>query len=162
MERINITNEIYLIKYEGQNNNNLIDYNEFIYQTKKTVYKKYVEYYWGEWDENAQRNMFNDFMNSVKNNIWIIKYKNENIGFYNGENIDDKNYEIGNICIISDYQGKGVGTKILKKVLELHNKQNIHLQYFKNNPVGELYIKLGFVFYKEKEFHYVMIKNNLE
>lgn len=36
---------------------------------------------------------------------------NEKIGFYNGEVSENGNYEIGNICIISECHGKGIGTK---------------------------------------------------
>ena len=42
----------------------------------------------------------------------------QRIGFYNGEIIDNGNYEIGNICIIPKYQGKGIGTKIEKATPE--------------------------------------------
>ena len=56
------------------------------------------------------------------------------------------------------YQGKGIGTKILKDVIEEHKEFNIEIQYFKQNPVGKLYERLGFVPNGETEFHYRMIK----
>lgn len=72
--------------------------------------------------------------------------------------VEDGSYEIGNICIIPEYQGKGIGTQILTDIIKLHKEQDLHLQYFKQNPVGKLYEKLGFVHDYEKEFHYVMVK----
>lgn len=42
--------------------------------------------------------------------------------------------------------------------MELHKEQDLHIQYFKKNPVGKLYEKLGFVPDYEKEYHYVMKK----
>ena len=101
-------------------------------------------------------------MNSVKNNAYIIIYENKKIGFYNGEILENGNYEIGNICIIPEYQGKGIGTKILKDKLEEYKDYNIEIQYFKQNPVGNLYKRLGFVQNGEKEFHYVMIKPKIK
>ena len=102
--------------------------------------------------------MFEKFINMVKNDTYIIQFDGVNVGFYNGETLEDGSYEIGNICIIPEYQGKSIGTKVLKYFMELHKKQNLHIQYFKQNPVGVLYKRLGFVPDYEKDFHYVMKK----
>lgn len=80
------------------------------------------------------------------------------IGFYNGEILENGNYEVGNICIIPEYQGNGIGSKILKNVLEENKDKDIEIQYFKQNPVGKLYERLSFMPNGETEFHYRMIK----
>ena len=134
------------------------DYKEFIYRTKKEAYKKYVEECWGSWNEEDQRRYYKNFINEVCNDTWIIQLNGKDIGFYNGVTLEDGSYEIGNICIIPEYQGKGIGTQVLKDVMELHKEQDIHIQYFKQNPVGTLYTSLGFVPNGEAEFHYKMIK----
>lgn len=134
-----------------------VDY-EFIYNVKKNAYKKYVEECWGTWNEEVQRKLFEKFINAVKDDTYIIQLNGKNIGFYNGETLEDGSYEIGNICIIPEYQGKGLGTRILKDIMESHNGQDLHIQYFKTNPVGKLYERIGFVPDYEKEFHYVMFK----
>lgn len=131
---------------------------EFVYEVKKNAYKKYVEECWGEWKEEIQQKYFENFINQVKENAYIIQYKNKAIGFYNGEKLGNGNYEIGNICIISEYQGKGIGTKILKSILEKYSDTNIEIQYFKQNPVGNLYERLGFKKSGETDFHYQMSK----
>lgn len=131
---------------------------EFVYNVKKNAYKKYVEECWGPWNEEIQKELFDKFINTVKEDAYIIKLNDKNIGFYNGEILDDGSYEIGNICIIPEYQGKGLGTRILKDIMESHKQQDLHIQYFKTNPVGKLYEKLGFVPDYEKEFNYVMFK----
>lgn len=132
---------------------------EFVYEVKKNAYKKYVEECWGSWDEEAQRGFFDKFINSVKNNAYIIMAGDNKIGFYNGEVLSNGNYEVGNICIIPEYQGKGIGTKILKEKLEENKDRDIEIQYFKQNPVGKLYDKLGFIPNGETEFHYQMLKS---
>ena len=134
------------------------NYKEFIYQTKKEAYKKYVEECWGSWNEEDQRKYFENFINTVSDDAWIIQLNGKDIGFYNGLTLDDGNYEIGNICIIPEYQGKGIGTQVLKDVMELHKDQDLHIQYFKQNPVGSLYERLGFEPNGETDFHYQMKK----
>ncbi len=134
-------------------------YKEFVYQTKKEAYKKYVEEYWGSWIEEDQRNYFEKFINAVSDDAWIIQLNGKDIGFYNGETLDDGSYEIGNICIIPEYQGRGIGTQVLKDIMELHKNQDIHIQFFKSNSVGRLYEKLGFQLCGETDYHYQMVKN---
>ena len=129
----------------------------FVYQTKKIVYQKYVEQNWGEWVEEKQQEMFINFINAYKNDIQIILVDDEKIGFWHGNNIDKNNFELGNICILPNFQGKGIGTKIMQQILENHKTQNIHLQYFKQNPVERLYKRLGFEKRDETEFHIKMI-----
>jgi len=131
---------------------------EFVYQVKKNAYIKFVEECWGKWNEEEQREYFDNFINKVKDNAYIIQFEDKNIGFYNGEVLENGNYEVGNICIIPDYQGKGIGSKILKDIIEKYSDINIELQYFKQNTVGKLYEKLGFKKIGETEFHYQMIK----
>ena len=140
----------------------LVPYNdneyEFVYEVKKNVYKKYVEECWGSWVEDDQRKYFEKFINTVKNNAYIIMDGDNKIGFYNGEILENGNYEVGNICIIPEYQGKGIGSKILKDKLEENKNRDIEIQFFKQNPVGKLYERLGFVPNGGTEFHYQMIK----
>ena len=50
-------------------------------------------------------------------------------GFYNDEIINEETYEVGNICILPEYQGKGIGTNILKTKIEEHKHQDIIIQY---------------------------------
>ena len=122
------------------------DYKEFIYQTKKNAYKQYVEANWGTWNEDDQRKYYDHFIDAVADDAWIIQMNGKDIGFYNGLTLEDGSYEIGNICIIPEYQGKGIGTQVLKDIMKLHKGQDLHIQYFKQNPVGKLYKRLGYNF----------------
>lgn len=134
------------------------NYKEFVYQTKKDAYKKYVEEIWGPWNEDEQRRYYENFINTYQNDAWIIQLNGRDIGFYNGTTLEDGSYEIGNICIIPEFQGQGIGTQVLKDIIELHKEQDLHIQYFKQNPVGKLYERLGFIPTGETEFHYQMMK----
>ena len=138
--------------------NKYYNYKEFIYQTKKNAYKKYVEKYWGVWNENVQRELFEEVIKNAANDAWIIQLNGVDIGFYNGRELEDGSYEICNICIIPEYQNRGIGTQVLKDIIKLHKGQDIHIQYFKDNPVEKLYERLGFVASGENKFHYMMVK----
>lgn len=64
-------------KNYGFRNISEIDY-EFIYQLKKDAYKKYVEANWGTWNEHDQREYFENFINRIKNDAYIIQYFKQN------------------------------------------------------------------------------------
>lgn len=130
---------------------------QFLYETKKNAYINYVTEIWG-WNEEVQKEIFDKFVTREKEKIYIIQKDDKNIGFYNYDIRENGDFDIQNICIIPEYQGKGIGTQILKDVLEKHKDKNIHIQYFKQNPVGNLYRRLGFIPNGETQTHYQMIK----
>lgn len=133
---------------------------DFIYQLKKDAYIKYVEMNFGEWKEEVQKALFKAFMEKFKEGMYIITFQGKDIGFYNAcEN--DYMYEIGNICIVPEYQNRGIGTAILQNVITEHADKDIHLQYFKQNPVGRLYERLGFQRIGETSYHYQMKRTAL-
>ena len=119
-----------------------------------------MEECWGAWVEDDQRAYFEQFIASVKDNAYIIMVGDKKIGFYNAEVLENGNYEIGNICIVPKYRGKGIGTRILKERLDENKDLDIEIQYFKQNPVGALYERLGFVRSTETQFHYRMLKKH--
>lgn len=80
-------------------------YYDFVYEVKKNAYIKYVEEIWGQWNDEVQKELFDKFINNVINDAYIITMNGEDIGFFNGETLDEENYEIGNICIVPKYQG---------------------------------------------------------
>lgn len=130
---------------------------DFIYEVKKDAYQKYVEDNFGEWKEELQKELFKAFIEKFKEGARIIIFQGIDIGFYNF--VQNYNiYEIGNICILPEYRGRGIGTAILKDVLSKNADKEIYLQYFKQNPVGRLYERLGFQQIGETPYHYQMRK----
>ena len=132
-----------------------IDY-EFIYNTKKVVYKNYVEINYGKWDEEAQRQMYKNYIAEYANDINIIVIDGKNAGFYHYEILEDK-VELGNICIAPEFQGKGLGTTIINQILNENKHKNIYLKVFKQNPAIRLYKRLGFENCEELEHHFKMV-----
>ena len=70
---------------------------DFVYETKKIVYKKYVEECWGAWDDEKQRGFFVDFISAYAKDILIIMVDGKRVGFYHCENLSKEEMEIGNI-----------------------------------------------------------------
>ena len=134
----------------------LIDY-EFVYYVKKIVYKNYVEMNWGEWDDNKQRDLFNTFIQSYADGIKIIVADGQMAGFFHGKCLNETEYELGNICLLPEFQNKGIGTRILNEIISHNSDKNIGLRCFKQNPVVNLYKRLGFEVVEELEHHYLMI-----
>lgn len=132
---------------------------DFVYKVKKEAYKKYVEQYFGNWNEEQQIEYFKSFVEKYKAGAYIITLDGYDIGFYNSIIHEDR-YEIGNICIIPEYQNKGIGTAILKELLSKNEDKMICLQYFKSNPVAKLYERLGFKSVGETAYHFQMVKES--
>ncbi len=98
-------------------------------------------------------------MKENSKNIELIYLKDDLVGFYNGNDKDDKTYEIGNVCVKPEYQNKGIGTAVLNEIIFEHKGQDIKLQVFKiNENAIRLYKKLGFEKVEETKTHYIMIK----
>lgn len=129
---------------------------DFIYNVKKLLYTKYVDEYYGGWDDEAQYRMYDKYLETSRNDIRIILLGDEKIGFTDARTLPNGDYEQGNICILPEWQGKGIGTKILSDTILEHSKQDIVLRVFKSNPARNLYERLGFKVCDETKSHYLM------
>ena len=148
-------NKFRLVKFNEQD-----DYN-FVYELKKLAYKKYVEKFFGAWNEQQQLDMYKAFLEERKNNIKIIIIDNKKAGFIDGKIIDEITYEQGNICLAPEFQGQGIGTKLLQNIFKTYRNKNIKLRVFKTNPAKKLYERLGFITCDETTAHYVMLKKQI-
>ena len=132
------------------------DYN-FIYKTKKTLYKDYVVQNWGKWKEKDQKYFFKKYIENNKKHISILVNNTAKIGFI--DYLTNNNYvEIGNICINKKYQGKGIGSQILNEIINNNSNKTISLQVFiQNERAIKLYTKLGFKISSSSNTHHTMI-----
>ena len=73
--------------------------------------------------------------------------------------INEQTAEILGIAVKPEYQGKGIGTEILKTAIKEHLKNEVHIQCFKTNPVKNLYFKLGFEATEQTQTHIKMKLN---
>jgi ribosomal protein S18 acetylase RimI-like enzyme len=86
----------------------------------------------------------------------MIMYKDSTIGMLTCCYIDDGEWwYIGEIYIVEEHRGKGIGTILLNRMIKYHNK--IKLQVDKDNiRAQKLYKSLGFTISGENEYMYVM------
>lgn len=129
----------------------------FYLNLKNKILKKYVDNIWCWNDNNQLERMRIDFKEHLSHKRVII-YNGIEIGVYAYHITDNGDYFINKINLLKDFQGNGIGKKILKDVLENNKKNTVRtiLQVFKDNPAINLYKRLGFVIYDKTETYYRM------
>ena len=117
-------------------------YREFSYQVKKAAEGDYITHMFG-WDEDVQRDFHAKAWQEQKPDIII--YDGKPIGTIATVESEDC-IEIGQFFILPDYQNKGIGTYLLKSILDKADRlgTNVTLKFLKNNPVQSLYVRHGF------------------
>ena len=147
-----------LQKYNANNDTNKEDY-KYIYTTKKSLYKDYVKEYYGNWVEKQQKEFFQKYIENNKEHLYIITSVNQKIGFIDYK-IDTNNntLEINNICINNEFQNIGLGSKLLKEIIDSNPNYTITLQVFTNNTGAiKLYQRLGFEIITTNSTHHTML-----
>lgn len=87
----------------------------------------------------------------------IIIYKKQAAGrFYTWEN--ENEIRVIDITLLPAFRGKGIGTHLLKELIEKSNafQKKISLHVEPDNPALKLYSRLGFVYVKKNGRHYYM------
>jgi ribosomal protein S18 acetylase RimI-like enzyme len=124
---------------------------EFLWRLHNAALKNYVEATWG-WNEEWQKADFNNTFDP--NNGEIIVVDGVDAGFLW---IIEKETEtlLVSIRLLPNFQNKGVGTRIIKNLLDTFEKP-VRLQVLKINPAKSLYERLGFETIGETDTHFVM------
>jgi ribosomal protein S18 acetylase RimI-like enzyme len=126
----------------------------FLYELNVSTMKSYVEQTWG-WDDISQQEYFKNKFSPEKLKIIVVNEKD--IGVLSTfNNIDGLFIDL--IEILPEYQCKGVGTAVLKDIINdaKHKKCIIKLQVLKVNPAINFYERLGFVSISETNTHFIM------
>jgi len=130
-----------------------IDDFEMLYKINKEAYKPYVEQIWG-WNEEYQYNFFKKHI--IFDRIELIMMDDKPVGFISINYKEDLIFG-ESIALLSDFQSKGIGTKIIKDLIAKSKQMAIPfcIQVFKvNTRAKALYEQLGFIQYGENETHY--------
>ena len=127
---------------------------EFSYQVKKVAEGEYITLMFS-WDEDVQRDFHAKAWQEQKPDIII--YDGKLIGTIATVESEDC-IEIGQFFILPDYQNTGIGTHLLKSILNRADQlsKNVTLKFLKNNPVKSLYVRNGFRLVDSNEIlHYM-------
>ncbi len=122
---------------------------EFSYQVKKAAEGDYITQIWG-WDEKVQREYHTRQWEEERPSI--ITYRSQPIGtIYINKN--DNSIKIGQFFILPEYHNKGIGSYILRGILESADRAGItaKLTYLYNNPAASLYARMGFKIIDKKD-----------
>ena len=80
-----------------------------------------------------------------ENKIGTLKYQEQN-----------ESLEIMQLQISPEYQGQGLGKKILQQILQQAKNKTVELTVLKENPALNLYKRLGFAITGEDEYEFHM------
>ncbi len=125
---------------------------ENLYRIHREAMKPYVEQVWG-WDDDVQERRFRHRFGDGSTTQVVLSEGRE-IGFLRS---GDRNGAIfiAQISIAPGYQGRGIGTSLIRDVLS--RGLPVPLRVFKvNTRARQLYERLGFVVTGETETHHEM------
>lgn len=127
---------------------------EFSYQVKKAAMGGYITQIWG-WDEKVQKNLHDGDWRQKRPQI--ILYDNKPIGTIRIVSNEDR-LVIEQFYILPEYQNKGIGSHLLKHILENADKTDliVKLAVLRINPVISLYRRHGFEIVDSNEILYFM------
>ena len=129
----------------------------FVYKLNKTTMQDSVIKTWGEWDETFQKKFISDKFKPER--YQIITHNHNDIGVVAIINQQDK-IRLDEIQLLPQYQGQGIGTHIIKTLIQQAAQSNkpLHLQVLKvNTKAKKLYQNLGFNVYDQTQTHELMI-----
>lgn len=128
---------------------------DFLKDVHHITLRSYVERIWG-WDDKVQDEFFRKDFESGQ--IQIIRAFNKTVGYLQ-LNEEEGVVNIVNILILPEFQGRKLGTEIIKDLIDksVVAKQILRLGVFKiNTRAKKLYDSLGFVTKGESETHFLM------
>lgn len=117
--------------------------------------RPYVEATWG-WDNDVQAGFW---QRTAHDGVQVVEHEGALIGYMDVQTRDD-HVEIVNIVLGPDAQGRGIGSRIIWKVIEdaRNGGLDVRLQVLKvNTRAKKLYERLGFTATGETETHVAMI-----
>jgi ribosomal protein S18 acetylase RimI-like enzyme len=122
------------------------------YALKKEALGPHVIPRWG-WDDARQR--------AIMEEKWRVKtfhrivVEGETVGTISID-ADGDGIEIGEFYIAPAFQGRGIGSAVLGKVLDDAAGKAVRLRVLKWNPAVALYARHGFAVVGETDVHYLM------
>ena len=131
---------------------------EFARQTHHRAYHDVVVKQFGEWSDEEQDKFFESAWKGSKHEI--IYANGKPCGYFSMDETDAA-IILHELVLLPEFQGQGIGSKILSEAIEISKSKNIpaHLQVLKENKAAELYYRLGFKKTGETKTHYQMKYN---
>ena len=129
---------------------------EFAFAAKRQALGPYVEARWG-WEEAFQRGLHRQRWGQRP---WsIIVFEGQRVGTVSVAHLTT-HIQFGEFYLLPPFQNQGIGTEVLRNVLRQADaeKLTVRLEYLKDNPVGSLYKRHGFIVVSENDHHYFLVR----
>ncbi|EGQ9886432.1 TPA: GNAT family N-acetyltransferase [Vibrio parahaemolyticus] len=132
---------------------------EFLFELKKAAEYEPVKAVFG-WEENVQQEIHRNEWNEAKPTI--IEIEGAPVGSCLVQAHPEHLY-FGRFFLLPACQGKGIGSQVLKTVIQLANEKSLPIQlcYLQGNRVGQLYERFGFEVASQDEQFVHMLKPRL-
>lgn len=127
---------------------------EFIFKLKVLCFKWYVEKIYG-WDEEKQRALTHAELLNNLNAMRIIQVDGKDAGLSTFSVDENNDGRIGLFAILPEFQGQGIGTRVLQDIISDNPNRRLYLKVYKENPARHLYERVGFKLYGETITHYL-------
>ena len=127
----------------------------FAYTVKRAAFRAYAEQVWG-WDEDEQRRLHQDRFS--RQDVSILQFQGQDVGVLSKAG-DTECVRVHQLYILPDYQGKGIGSACMKRVLAdaAALEKPVRLQVLKvNSRAIDFYHRLGFAAHGESDTHVQM------
>ena len=126
---------------------------DWLYELRAQTMSKYIMDSGDQFIQARQADRIRKAFQSIK----IVRLDDEDIGMFKVERGPDK-WHIIQIQLLPKYQRLGIGTKLIEMLLEEASQQKmpVFLSVLKVNPAKNLYERLGFEVFEEKEKSYTM------
>ena len=120
-----------------------IDDTDFARSVHHRAYRDVIERQYGPWDESTQDTLFAAAWSGAEHEI--ILYDGVRCGYTSIENRDDAIY-LHELAIDPDFQGRGIGTHILRDVIKQAILRGVlvRLRTHITNRAANLYRRMGF------------------
>ena len=130
---------------------------KFLYELNRLAYEDVVVKQFGEWDEQWQRNYFEDKWHRVA--YQVVEQDGKPIG---AVVVIERNEYVSPMDsqVLPDFQGQGIGSTLLTIEMDKARckKKPMRLQVLKQNRARLLYERFGFRVYGHTDSHFLMEK----
>lgn len=126
---------------------------EWLYNLRSQTMSDYID----ESGDHFTRESQTERIMKEYDSIDIVRLNNQDIGMFKVKREKDS-WEIIQIQLLPEYQGSGVGTKLIQNCLKDARIKAIpvYLSVLKVNPAKSLYERLGLNIVEKKEKSYIM------
>ena len=116
----------------------------YCYQLCKASMMQLFTKHWGGWKPSSFRESFDPTKTTV------IRISNRRVGWYSTRDESDHLY-LKDIYISPRYRGQGIGTKVIRGIIDSSRHPIVRLTTFIDNPALSLYQRLGFTIDKNED-----------